>query len=460
MRLDSRRTRAYTDDKAFPEHRTPYWRDRDSVLYSNFFRRLAGVTQVVHVAEGHIFHNRLVHSLKVAQIGRSLVDVLTKRANATDEGIINAVGGVDSDVVETACLAHDLGHPPFGHIAEEELNKWADKTAEAELKDSTDKGGGFEGNPQSFRIVTRLAITDRTHRGLNLTSASLNAILKYPWARGKKGEGKKYKKWGYYEGDKSSFDLARERDNPSYRRSAEAEIMDYADDVTYSIHDVEDFYRAGIVPLDRLLTGGPELTKFIDRMRAQEMPEAVIEAAKGIFQEVRKNVPPDLLVPFQASTAQYKGLRLFETYLIKRFLTLEESERHKLRFEPEGTSAFLYKDERLENEVEALKLLMRFYVYEAPALVSQQHGQREVIRKLCEVFWIAANDPKKGGLFPPPFGEYLREANDCSEPQRTAEKIRLVTDVVASMTEQQVMAYHARLTGISPGSLADRLFGA
>jgi dGTPase len=339
MSLDSRKKRLHVDDRTLLEHRTPFWRDRDSILYSNFFRRLAGVTQVVHVGEGHIFHNRLVHSLKVAQIGRSLVDVLTKRARATEEGIIEAVGGVDSDVVETACLAHDLGHPPFGHIAEDELSDWADKVADNELKDPTDRHSvGFEGNPQSFRIVTRLAITDRAQGGLNLTSASLNAILKYPWARGKKSEGKKYKKWGYYQSDDDSFQLARGRAAASDRRSAEAEIMDYADDVTYSIHDVEDFYRAGIVPLDRLLAGGAELTKFVDRMKAQGMSNASVEAASGIFQQLRDNLPLDLQVPFQASAAQYKGLRLFETLLIKRFLTLDESERHKLHFDPKCDS--------------------------------------------------------------------------------------------------------------------------
>jgi dGTPase len=225
--------------ESFAAHRSEFRRDRDSIFYSNFFRRLAGVTQVVHVAEGHVFHNRLVHSLKVAQLGQSIVDVLIQRAN---ENIINAVGGVDVDVVQTACLAHDLGHPPFGHIAESELDKCA---IESKVPD------GFEGNPQSFRIVTRVAIHDAAHPGLNLTSASLNAILKYPWPRDV--EGKKNQKWGHYFGDKEAFKFARNRETCLDQRSAEAEIMDWADDVAYCIHDVDDFYRAGVVPLDRIL---------------------------------------------------------------------------------------------------------------------------------------------------------------------------------------------------------------
>jgi dGTPase len=242
-------------EESHAAQRSEFRRDRDAIFYSNFFRRLAGVTQVVHVAEGHIFHNRLVHSLKVAQIGQSLVDVLTKPTGdeGKDNAIVEAVGGVDVDVVQTACLAHDLGHPPFGHIAESELDKCA---IENKVHD------GFEGNPQSFRIVTRVAIHDAAHPGLNLTSASLNALLKYPWPRAV--EGKKKRKWGHYYGDATSFDLARSRDANSGKRSAEAEIMDWADDVAYCIHDVDDFYRAGVIPLDRILAGGAETGRFLE----------------------------------------------------------------------------------------------------------------------------------------------------------------------------------------------------
>ena len=126
-----------------PDQRSAFQRDRDRILYSPLFRRLAGVTQVVHAAEGHIYHNRLTHTLKVAQIGRRVAEHLIA-SNKSD--LVTAVGGIDPDVVETAALAHDLGHPPFGHIAESELD------AQLRRKNIND---GFEGNPQSFRIVTK-----------------------------------------------------------------------------------------------------------------------------------------------------------------------------------------------------------------------------------------------------------------------------------------------------------------
>jgi dGTPase len=146
--------------------RTRAQRDRDRLLYSSALRRLAEVTQVVSPGSGFVFHNRLTHTLQVAQVGRRLAERLTRLQPKE----VAASEGLDPDVVEAACLAHDLGHPPFGHIAEEVLNE------EAKL------AGGFEGNAQSFRIVTKLAFRSQKYGGLDLSRASLAAILKYPWA--------------------------------------------------------------------------------------------------------------------------------------------------------------------------------------------------------------------------------------------------------------------------------------
>src|SRR6185437_9586804 len=204
---------------------------RDRVLYSSSFRRLAEVTQVVSANSGYVFHNRLTHSLQVAQVGRRLAEKLNKKF--PDSKCV-----VDPDVVETACMAHDLGHPPFGHAAEKTLNSL------------TENIGGFEGNAQSFRIVTQLASRSRKYPGLDLTRATLAAILKYPWLRG--GNPDNPKKWGAYESERSDFDFAAELLPAPNHRTIEAEIMDWADDITYSVHDLEDFFRAGRMPLHLL----------------------------------------------------------------------------------------------------------------------------------------------------------------------------------------------------------------
>lgn len=150
------------------DYRTASQRDHDRVLYSSSFRRLAEVTQVVAANSGYVFHNRLTHSLQVAQVGRRMAEKLVQIQ--TKEGIV-PLGAIDPNVVEAACLAHDLGHPPFGHVIEDELNELADQI------------GGFEGNAQSFRIVTKLAFHSPLYLGLDLTRATLAGVLKYPWAR-------------------------------------------------------------------------------------------------------------------------------------------------------------------------------------------------------------------------------------------------------------------------------------
>jgi dGTPase len=166
------------------DYRTAAQRDRDRILYSSSFRRLAEVTQVVAANSGYVFHNRLTHSLQVAQVGRRIAENLNKRQPETRDYI-------DPDVVEAACLAHDLGHPPFGHIAEQILNQ------------RTKKFGGFEGNAQSFRIVTKLASRSPDYGGLDLTAATLAAILKYPWLRGRNAA--KPSKWGAYSSEARDF---------------------------------------------------------------------------------------------------------------------------------------------------------------------------------------------------------------------------------------------------------------
>src|SRR6202140_3294366 len=173
------------------EHRSPAQKDKDRVIYTSAFRRLAEVTQVASPGDAHVFHNRLTHSLQVAQVGRSLAEKLRSNAEACD-----AVGGIDPDTVEAACLAHDLGHPPFGHTAEELLNTLVGSSA-----------GGFEGNAQSFRIVTKLAFKSTTHAGLDLTSGTLAAVLKYPWLKGQ-NKGKPHK-WGAYKSEMADFEFAR-----------------------------------------------------------------------------------------------------------------------------------------------------------------------------------------------------------------------------------------------------------
>ena len=205
--------------------RSAFARDRDRVLYSRAFRALALKTQVVAATEVGYLHNRLTHTLKVAQIGRAIAGRLSQ-------------GGalIDPDLVEVACIAHDIGHPPFGHAGESALNDAVERQRRQQLKLNPDEPltvplDGFEGNAQNLRVLTRLS----THRefekpGLHLTRGALAACTKYPWRR--ELQGQRSRKWGAYEADRETLEWVLEG-RPSDRRPVEADLMDWADDVTH-----------------------------------------------------------------------------------------------------------------------------------------------------------------------------------------------------------------------------------
>lgn len=407
------------------DYRSPAQIDRDRILYTPAFSRLAEITQVVSADRGYIFHNRLTHSLKVAQLARRIAEKLQPNSAK-----IEALRGLDPDVAEAAALAHDLGHPPFGHIAEQELDLCARK---AGLED------GFNGNAQSFRIVTKLAVGDGVSpegtalAGLNLTRATLNGILKYPWIFGANAVEKN--KWGAYFTERLEFEWARATLAPAVR-SLEAEIMDWADDITYAVHDLIDFFCAGLIPLDRLADydDRTEFNLFIHKLFSRRPDlETKRTSLEKSLSEVLQQFPLDRR--YEGAFEQRRDLWLFNTILISRYV-------NAIQLSKLGQAKGLVIIEpNAKDEILMLKEVTWQYVIESSELATQQYGQRQAVRRVFRTLIAAA---RRGGnrLFPP---AYQRELEHAGTDELL--KKRIVTDYVASMTERELLQLHGALRG-------------
>jgi len=449
MSQRNRDRRRYPEDDDLEDTRDRYQHDRDRLLYSSAFRRLGGVTQVVGAGEGHVFHNRLTHSLRVAQVARRLAE----RLNETQPQLSSKVG-VDPDVAESAALAHDLGHPPFGHVGETQLDRL--------LRDEG-VDDGFEGNAQSFRIVTRLSLRKERQRGLNLTRATLDAMLKYPWLRdtsNPKPTNKKWRKFGAYRVDKTMFDWVRRFDNSDVV-GLDANIMDWADDVTYAVHDLEDFYRAGLVPLDRLLNSPRERRAFHSASMTRLTEEGgrqrgftddyLFERFEAILRLIGVQVP--LRQAFEGSERQRWALRRAASVLIAKYVKAATLRDHR------GQVA-LSRTRASTAEVEMLKQLTWHYVIRRPSLASQQLGQRKVIESLFCTYLRSmadgANRSSRLDVLPMWARQQLMRDEKGPKPHH-AVRARVAADIVCWMSEQQALDMHSRMSGISLGSITDLL---
>jgi dGTPase len=388
--------------KATPATRSPYERDRARVLHSAPLRRLAAKTQVVGVEEepeDGVPRTRLTHSLECAQIGRELAGRL----------------GADPDVVDAACLAHDLGHPPFGH------------NGEAALDEAAIECGGFEGNAQSLRELTRLE-TKVVGAGLNLTRATLDAACKYPWPRSDRDP----VKYGVYADDVPVFTWIREG-AADRARCLEAQIMDWADDVAYSVHDLEDGVRAGLVELQRLEDAGEraELVAFSCEVYGAGDEEALgrLRAASW-WPEGSSGAP--------RTASQMAAVKTLTSELIARLVRAalgatrtEYGDGPLSRY-----AAGLVVPAETRAECAVLKAMTAKWVMGRSGAEQLQVRQRELLLELTEA--VAAGAPE---TLEPLLADTWSAAADA------AARRRVIVDQVARLTDLSAVRWHARLVG-------------
>jgi dGTPase len=385
--------------------RSEFQRDRARVLHSYALRRLAATTQVVVAGEEDFPRTRLTHSLEVAQIGREM----------------GAALGCDPDVTDAAGLAHDLGHPPFGHNGEAALDELAADC------------GGYEGNAQTLRILTRLeakaAGADGAPAGLNLTRAVLDAATKYPWPR-RDGS----PKYGVYAEDLPAFEWLR-LGAPHGRRCLEAQVMDWADDVAYSVHDVEDGIHSGHISVSTL----------DDPAERAGLCELAADWYSPLSPSDLDTVLADLLAlpslrdlrGYDGSRAGQAALKRATSELTGRFVTASVVATRAVAGPAplRRYAADLVVPESAAAECALLKGVAARYVMLRRSAEQRQERQRLVLAELTK----ALVDAAPFALEPALRADWLAAADDRG-------RLRIVIDQVARLTDRSAVSWHARLT--------------
>ena len=387
--------------------RDDFARDRGRVIHSAGLRRLSATTQVVSPGSDDFVRNRLTHSLEVAQIGREF----------------GAALGCSADLVDTACLAHDIGHPPFGH------------NGEAALDEISGDIGGFEGNAQTLRVLTRLEAkrshADGRSAGLNLTRASLDAATKYPWPRG--AAPTPTHKFGVYPDDAEVFAWLRQGapDEPG-RRCLEAQVMDWADDVAYCVHDVEDGIASGRID-PAALRSEVEQVVVLTVARDTYAPDLAGDVLGGALERLLGSgwVPAS----HDGSRADLAALKDMTSRLIGRFVrTVEDSTRARhghgvlTRY-----AADLVVPDGVRAETAVLKGIAAHYVMRSDERLDLMERQRAVVGELVRHY---LDHPEE---MDPLHRQARAEARRSGDE---AAQLRSVVDQVASLSDVRALAVH------------------
>lgn len=412
-------------------YRTRAERDKDRLLYAGEFRRLAGVTQVVQAWENDIYHNRLTHTLEVAQIGRRLAQHISRQMQA-DPQLSQYADQVNPDVVEAACLAHDLGHPPFGHVAEGELNRLVVEHGNPE---------GFEGTAQSFRVVTRLArFGGIPGLGLNLTRASLNAVLKYAWLKQlPHPEGDAYpQKFGAYREDLEAFDFAR-LGQPEGVPSLEAQIMDHADAIAYVIHDLSDFYKAGILSFTRLKTDARFFESHFERHR-----DTLLRGEWADKEAEVKAYLQGFILPFYPGGRFRHGARDEVARLEQDAELLGYLVKESLHVSVEGGALRLKPSAHAILAIDFLRTVIKDFVIDRPELALQQLGHTRIIHKLFDLYHDALLH-RQYHLLPLRYADEIEQHAFDSLDQ--AARARLTADIISQLSEKEAVQIYKTVMG-------------
>ena len=466
--------------------------DLERIRFSPYFSRLSAVTQVIaQPGAGPLIHNRLTHSIKVTAVARAIAVKLTDAASPTRAFALEH--GCDAVVVQAAASAHDLGHPPFGHLGERVLDRLA--------RESLGLADGFEGNAQTYRIVTALDVSEAAPRGLNLTAAVRTAVAKYPWTRYLDGDalgdgllprglrrtanGIEVLKFSAYGIDAGDLQQAR-RGHPPTQQSLECSIMDIADDIAYSIHDVDDFYRAGLLSEGAVarefrgwLRFGAQLRDLDDEAIVARRSAPPGSALEGLRRKLRRSDPwisdddafadavavvaEDLVdgllaISFDGSIASERALSSFTNRWISHLQSSVVPAP-----EDEARTGLVTLDRPAWHEVEILKFVHRHFILDRSDIVLYQRGLSRVLTRAVKGLTAWVHDEHDRDRVPQRLKELveiatagyaqLRDERPEGIPLPEAAEVqslgvgRGVIDYVASLSDDQALAVSEAIDG-------------
>ncbi|KAF0153160.1 MAG: deoxyguanosinetriphosphate triphosphohydrolase [Ignavibacteria bacterium] len=401
------------------DYRSPFQIDRDRIIHSSEFRRLQGKTQVFLPGEYDFYRTRLTHSIEVAQIGRSICNYLC----ATQTDILTESYYIDSDLVEAICLAHDLGHPPFGHAGERTLNKLMKKY------------GGFEGNGQTLRLVTEIFYRrDDQHRGLNPSRAFLDGILKY---KATFSDFKNPDNHFIYDKDRKYLDFVFGK--TKYRtwlktanqlndfKSIECQIMDWADDTAYAINDLVDSISGGFITISKLSQWQNE----------QELTELHISILEEIIDWIKKG-------NYKARFGAQIGFFIRSCKLKKRKTFMDKY-----------TNRYKYNLEIPLEILERAKLYKKIsidLVFHSSALHQIEFKGNSMIEGIFNLFEKNYVTALGGTKLLPDFNDKI-----IRKEKNKKMRARMICDYIAGSTDSYATRMYRRLFDIEYSSLTFRL---
>lgn len=477
--MDPKRTRRYVETIASQHEEesgreaVEYRVDLERLRFSAYFGRLAAVTQVVpQSGVGPIMHNRLTHSLKVSAVARVIASRIV--GSPDSRPVLEKLGGCDTIVSQAAAHAHDLGHPPFGHLGERVLDRLA--------RTRLGLPEGFEGNAQTFRIITNLDTLGRPFGGLNLTAAVRASVLKYPWTRAEwagsnlppherppgvgtsPGGAEKYSMYSL-EAEEAREALAAFNGVRQWQQTVDCGIMDIADDIAYAVHDLDDFTRAGVLQYAAVSaelrgwlngTGGESLERRWQEILRKDQWIADRDAFHDAVDRVNTEFVEDLLArPYDGGIVAERAVSTFTRNWIEHLRSSVELVKN-----PNVRGGHVQLGVQAWHEVAVLKFVHAHFVLQGPQLALEQRGLARVLRDLVLAFDDWLDDPIDRDRAPVRLLEDIEQVTDETinlarrEPRlvtgteaelRRMGRSRAILDHVASLTDQQAIVTHSQL---------------